>query len=216
VLGNLSLILMARPGDPATHERVLNAKKTAVRAHALTQKLQNLINPAENGEVALPEVTEASCTILPMPNLQAPVRTQPSRACGPSRILILDDEEAICLLVASALDASGFEVTPATSVAVALQACEEAMRDGEPFSLVICDLSLPGDLSGIQAMQKIRAIDPEIKAIVSSGYDGDPVMRDCRKHGFTAAMAKPYEISKLVRTVGEVLSGETANIRKTA
>ena len=216
VLGNLSLILMARPGDPGTHERVLNAKKTAVRAQVLSQKLQALIKPNENGDATIPEVTDASFTILPMPSLQAPARTQPSRVSGPSRILILDDEEAICLLVASALDASGFEVTPATSVATAVRACEEALHAGEPFSLVICDLSLPGDLNGIQALQKLREIDPDIKAIVSSGYDGDPVMRDCRKHGFNAAMAKPYEISKLVRTVGEVLTGDTAAIRKSA
>jgi PAS domain S-box-containing protein len=216
VLGNLSLILMARPGDPGTHERVLNAKKTAVRAQALSQKLQSLANPGENDEMPVPEATGVSCTILPMPNMQAPAKVEPSRAAGPSRILILDDEDAICLLVASALDASGFEVTPATSAAAAIRACEEATHSGQPFSLVICDLSLPGDMNGIQAFQKLRAIDPDIKAIVSSGYDGDPVMRDCRKHGFSAAMAKPYEISKLVRTVGEVLSGGTASIRKSA
>jgi PAS domain S-box-containing protein len=216
VLGNLSLILMARPGDPATHERVLNAKKTAVRAQALSQKLQSIANSDENDETTAPAEADLSRTILPMPNMQPPVKAELSPASGPSRILILDDEEAICLLVSSALDASGFEVTPAISVSAAVRACEEAMHDGAPFSLVICDLSLPGDLNGIQALQKLRTIDPDIKAIVSSGYDGDPVMRDCRKHGFTAAIAKPYEISKLVRTVGEVLSGETAAARKSA
>jgi CheY-like chemotaxis protein len=216
VLGNLSLILMARPGDPATHERVVNAKKTAVRAQALSQKLQSLVNSDEADETAESDGADMSRTILPMPNMQPPVKAELSPVSGPSRILILDDEEAICLLVSSALDASGFEVTPAMTVSAAVRACEEAMHDGARFSLVICDLSLPGDLNGIQALQKLRAIDPNIKAIVSSGYDGDPVMRDCRKHGFTAAIAKPYEISKLVRTVGEVLSGDTATVRKSA
>ena len=216
VLGNLSLILMARPGDPATHDRVLNAKKTAVRAQALSHQLQALVNPPDEEHHADPDAPDQSCTILPMPNLNPPLRMQPARTSGPSRILILDDEEAICMLVASALDASGFEVTPATSVAVALHACEEAVQSGKTFSLVICDLSLPGDTDGLQALQKLRAIDPHIRAIVSSGYDSDPVMRDCRLHGFNAAMAKPYDISKLVRTVGEVLAGDAAAFRKTA
>jgi CheY-like chemotaxis protein len=140
----------------------------------------------------------------------------PAMTNGPSRILILDDEEAICMLVASALDASGFEVTSATSVAAAVRACDEATQNGERFSLVICDLSLPGDTDGIQALKQLRALDPNIKAIVSSGYDSDPVMRDCSRHGFDAAVAKPYEISKLVRVVGEVLAGDAAAIRKTA
>ena len=216
VLGNLSLILMAQPGDPATHERLLNAKKTAVRAQVLSQQLQTFVNPGDDEEDARPEAPSLNCTILPMSNLNPPLQMQPPARSGPSRILILDDEEAICLLVASALDASGFEVTSATSVAMALQACEEAVESRQPFSLVICDLSLPGDTDGIQALQKLRAIDPAIRAIVSSGYDSDPVMRDCRKHGFNAAMAKPYEISKLVRTVGEVLGGDAAAFRKTA
>ncbi len=216
VLGNLSLILMARPGDPATHGRVLTAKKTAVRAQVLSQKLQSLIQPGEGDETVSSGRADVGCTILPMPIMQAAPKLESSHPSGPSRILILDDEEAICLLVASALDASGFEVTPATSTAIAIQACEEATRSGQPFSLVICDLSLPGDMNGIQALQKLRTIDPDIKAIVSSGYDGDPVMRDCRKHGFGAAVAKPYEISKLVRTVGDVLSGDAATIRKSA
>ena len=216
VLGNLSLILMARPGDPATHERVVNAKKTAVRAQALSQKLQSIVNQPESGEPVATEMTDMACTILPMPSMSPAESVQPSASLRPARILILDDEEAICMLVASALDASGFEVTPATSVAAAVRACDEAMRAGERFSLVICDLSLPGDTGGIEAMQQLRALDPNIKAIVSSGYDGDPVMRDCRKHGFDAAMAKPYEISKLVRTVGEVLAGDAATVRKIA
>jgi PAS domain S-box-containing protein len=219
VLGNLSLILMSHPGDPATHERVLTAKKTAVRAQALSQRMQSLIRPEEpSNATALetPDMTEENRTILTMPNVSAPSKISPSRSAGPARILILDDEEVICMLVASALDASGFEVSSATSVSSALQSCEEAVHKGTPFSLLICDLSLPGEVHGTQALKQLRAIDPALKAIVSSGYDGDPVMRDCRKHGFNAAMPKPYDINKLVRCVGEVLAGGADDLRKSA
>jgi CheY-like chemotaxis protein len=216
VLGNLSLILMARPGDPATHDRVVNAKKTAIRAQTLSQKLQSLITTEGNEDPTPQEMPDAACTIVPMPKMNVQAGKQTSSPRGPSRILVLDDEEAICMLVASALDASGFEVTPATSVAAALRACDEATRSGENFSLVICDLSLPGEVDGIKALQQLRALDPNIKAIVSSGYDSDPVMRDCRKHGFAAAVAKPYEISKLMRVVSEVLDSDTATARKSA
>ncbi len=216
VLGNLSMILMAQPGDPATHERALNAKKTAVRAQVLSRNLQALVHPENQRTDGSQATSPTGCTIVQMPGAEPPFPVQPVRKPGPSRILILDDEEAIGLLVASALDASGFEVTAATSVGEAVQACQTAMASQAAFSLVICDLSLPGDMDGLQALQKLRAIDPGIKAIVSSGYDSDPVMRDCRRHGFDAAMAKPYEISKLVRVVGEVLNGSAAVLRKTA
>ncbi len=213
-LGNLSLILMGRPGDPKAHERVLSAKKTTLQAQLLNQKLQSLVQPSEDGETATLAMPESKPTILAMPNLN-PTPMRPSPASG-ARVLILDDEEPICMLVATALGASGFEVTPATNVDAALNACEEAVKAGDPFALVISDLSLPGDMNGIEALLRLRAIDPYIKAIVSSGYDGDPVMRDCRKYGFAAAVAKPYEIAKLVRTVREVLSSDAAAIRKSA
>jgi DNA-binding NarL/FixJ family response regulator len=97
-----------------------------------------------------------------------------------------------------------------------LKACEEAKNAGDPFALVICDLSLPGGMDGTQATARLREIDPDIRAIVSSGHNGDPIMCDCRKFGFMAAVAKPYELSQLVRAVGEVLAADSTDIRKSA
>ena len=217
VLGNLSLALMARPGDPGTNERVLNAKRTAIRAQMLSQELQTLLNPSAEEQSAQSEptaITDMNCTILPMPaKSTSTAKAEPER--GPGRILILDDEEAICMLISSVLEASGYEVASAQSVPDALHFCEEAMHTGTPFSLVICDLSLPGEADGIEALKRLRNLDPEIKAIVSSGYDTDPVMRECRKFGFNAAIAKPYDVGKLIRIVGSVLTKE-ADLLKTA
>lgn len=222
VLGNLSLVLMARPGDPTMHQRLIEAKKTAIRAQMLSHEMQALINPEPDGKPAHPETSDSptmpdmNCSILPMPTMTPAANVPPERAPGPPRILILDDEETICMLVSSVLDASGFKVTSATSVAAALQSCKEATDSGTPFSLVICDLSLPGDVDGVHAVQDLRLIDPNIKAIVSSGYDTDSAMRDPRKFGFSAAMSKPYDIARLVRTVGETLSADETSLRKSA
>ncbi len=206
LLGNLSLALMARPGDPMTNDRVLNAKKSAIRAQLLSQEMQSFLNPtADEPPTETPSAkTDMTCTILPMPANAAPTkRTEP--APGPSRVLILDDEEAICMLVSSVLEASGYEVCTAVTVPDALHLCEDALHSGSPISLVICDLSLPGETDGIEALRQMHAIDPDIRGIVSTGYDSDPVMRDCRRFGFCAAMAKPYDVGKLIRTVGSVL-----------
>ena len=212
LLGNLSLALMARPGDPATHERVLNAKKTTLRAQVLSHQFQSYLSPSTDDPTATPAqpaITDMNCTILPMPpSSPATVRTPPPP--GPARILILDDEEAICMLITSVLESSGYAVSSAVSASEAVHACEEAHHAGSPFSLVICDLSLRGEEDGIEALRQIRAIDPDVKAIVSSGYDSDPVMRDCRKFGFCASMAKPYDVGKLIRTVGSVLKQDAS------
>jgi CheY-like chemotaxis protein len=55
-------------------------------------------------------------------------------------------------------------------------------------------------------VRRLRAIDPTVRAIVSSGYAMDPVMAKFRDHGFCAMIAKPYEIAALARVVAEVLA----------
>ena len=221
IIGNLSLILMSSPSDPLNQERILNAKRTAVRAHALTHRLQQLASGEDSRTDTTDESPATERTIVRMPNPNISASSGPSPISTPPaphtpRILVLDDEDAICALVATALNSMGFEVTEATSAAHALRACADALKQGHAYDLVISDLSLPGDLSGSEAVTRLRDIDPRIKAIVSSGYENDPIMTDCRRHGFAAAIAKPYDIAKLSRTVREVLSSGAAEIRKTA
>ena len=52
----------------------------------------------------------------------------------------------------------------------------------------------------------MRALDPKVKAIVSSGYSSDPVLANFRDHGFNGRIAKPYQIVDFVRVVRQVLS----------
>lgn len=201
IIGNLSLILMSAGQDTTTHERVMSAKKNALRAQEMTRKLQSLTKDTDTTPDTSTEPSPG--TIVPMPNFNTP----PTPAKKTSRVLVLDDEEAICALVSSALTAMGYDVTEATTVPAALLACEQAMKANRRFHLIISDLSLPGDLSGHEAVARIRDIDPQIKAIISSGYDSDPIMTRFRDHGFSGAISKPYEIAKLNRVVSEVLAG---------
>ena len=221
IIGNLSLILMSSPSDPANHERIVNAKRTAVRVQALSQNLQALANgeqtessTQETMHTTAPTIVRMSPATTDQPVSSAPVNR--SAAPGKPRILILDDEEAICALLVTALGSMGFDATEATSVRVAIQECQTALSEGRPFDLVISDLSLPGEMSGKDAVAQLRAIDPHLIAIVSSGYDSDPIMSDCRNHGFAGAIAKPYDIGKLARTVREVLATNREAIRKSA
>ncbi len=201
IIGNLSLILMSANQDTSTHERVMSAKKNSLRAQEITRKLQALTKGEGETE---PDISTAPApgTIVHMPK----PGTSKSPSKNNARVLVLDDEEAICALVSSALSSMGYDVAEATSVPAALLACEQAMNAGRRFHLVISDLSLPGDLSGNEAVARLKDIDPEIKAIISSGYDSDPVMTHFRDHGFDGAVSKPYEISKLSRIVSEVLA----------
>jgi two-component system cell cycle sensor histidine kinase/response regulator CckA len=66
------------------------------------------------------------------------------------------------------------------------------------------DLTIPGGMGGKEAVQKILAIDPEAKVIVSSGYSNDPVMSNFKDYGFCSAIAKPYKIQELKKRISQI------------
>jgi signal transduction histidine kinase/ActR/RegA family two-component response regulator len=132
-----------------------------------------------------------------------PVPMAPS---GAARVLVLDDEEAICMLVTCALEELGYKVTESNDGTQAIAAYEKAMKDGLPYDLFISDLTIPGGMGGQETIKRLLEIDPDIRAIVSSGYANDPVMSRHEEYGFCGMIAKPYEIDALGRKVAEVLA----------
>ena len=63
-------------------------------------------------------------------------------------------------------------------------------------------------MGGQAAMEKLLVIDPQVKAIVSSGYSEDPIMAEFARYGFSGVIAKPYRISELSKVLDKVLSTE--------
>ncbi|HBM79650.1 MAG TPA: hypothetical protein DD426_02230, partial [Clostridiaceae bacterium] len=59
------------------------------------------------------------------------------------------------------------------------------------------DLTIPGGTGGTEALKRITAINPEVKAIITSGYPNDPVITDYKKYGFKGAIVKPFNASEL-------------------
>ena len=196
VLGNDSLILMAGQTDQATQDRALNAKKTALRAQEISRKLHALAR-GEDYSTLPPEPTIAP-TIVQMP-------PPPATGSRP-RILILDDEEAICSLLSAVLTPLGCDVVEATTPDAAISACGDAVQKNARFDLVITDLSLSDDMDGTAAVAVLKKIDPQIKAIITTGHNADPILLRYREYGFVGALSKPYEIAKIERLVFQVLA----------
>ena len=74
---------------------------------------------------------------------------------------------------------------------------KKAIDSGNPFEVVILDLTVKRGLGGKDAVKKILEIDPQAKAIVSSGYSNDPVITHFREYGFIEALPKPYTVKGL-------------------
>ena len=82
------------------------------------------------------------------------------------------------------------------------------MNSREPVDAVILDLTVPGGMGGQEAIKKIAAVNPSVKAIVSSGYSSDPVMSDCDIYCFSAVLKKPYNFHKLNASLNNFISGK--------
>lgn len=121
------------------------------------------------------------------------------------RILFMDDEESIRRVIGELLRRFGHDVTVARDGAEAVDLYTSAMESSAKFDLVILDLTVPAGVGGKAAMDQLRAIDPGVRAVVSSGYSNDPVMSDFRSHGFMGVIAKPYSPDDLLRVVNESL-----------
>jgi two-component system, cell cycle sensor histidine kinase and response regulator CckA len=127
---------------------------------------------------------------------------------GKGRLLVMDDEELIRDLASELLTALGYEVVLAKDGAEAIAFYRGALGSGRPFDLVIMDLTVPGGMGGQEAIRKLRAIDPGIKALVSSGYSNDHVMANFQEHGFLGVLPKPYGIQQVGKALREALEGK--------
>ena len=134
--------------------------------------------------------------------------SQPAeRFQGQGRVLLLDDEPTVRRAVARMIERLGYEPEETADGAAAVASYQAALTAGRPFQAVIMDLTIPGGMGGKEAMIRLRQIDPEIRAIVSSGYSTDPVMANYLDHGFRAVIVKPYQIDDLARVLSAVLDG---------
>ena len=81
----------------------------------------------------------------------------------------------------------------------------KAASSGEPFGLVITDLTIPGSLSGVEIKDLLRTIDPGVRVIVASGYSNKPFMADYLRYGFDEAIPKPFVLRAVASAIHRVL-----------
>jgi CheY-like chemotaxis protein len=119
----------------------------------------------------------------------------------------MDDNAPVREFVNQAMPYLGFEVACARDGAEAVELYKQAKAAGQPFDIVIMDLTIPGGIGGEEAIQQLLEIDSDVKAIVASGYSNEPVMADFRRYGFSGVLPKPYGIKELQQALHEVMNG---------
>jgi PAS domain S-box-containing protein len=124
--------------------------------------------------------------------------TPAARTSGKVRLLLLEDEELVANMAVHMLRHLGYEdVEHAREGTEAIERFRRARESGAPFDLSILDLTVKGGTGGKDVIKTLIEIDPAVRAIVSSGYSGDPVMSRFAEYGFCGSLPKPYGIREL-------------------
>ena len=118
----------------------------------------------------------------------------------------MDDELMIREITGEMLRHLGYDVECAENSDQTLDLYHQGIKSNKPYDAAILDVHIPDGVGGIETLQRLRTIDPGVKAIVSSGYSMDSVMTDYRKYEFAGCLAKPYRLEKLEKTLHDVLT----------
>jgi PAS domain S-box-containing protein len=175
----------------------LASSYSIIRRHDGYIEVESVVNTGTTFLIYLPASTQD--ITRPIPENEVAV------AGEGTKILLMDDEENILKVVGEMLEYSGYRVALAKDGVDAIGFYREALYSGDPFEVVIMDLTVPGGMGGQEAIAHLRDIDPRVKTIVSSGYANDPVMADFERFGFCGVVAKPFKLNDLNAVLRKVL-----------
>src|SRR5712691_115281 len=155
------------------------------------------------------EVDVGTTVVIYLPASQKATVSAPTHPSiplsGSGRILVVDDEEMVRNLLRQLLERLGYTVECVEDGTEAVGAYQRAQAAGQPFAVVILDYAIPGGMGGLETLTRLRVIDPQVTALISSGYANNPVMADWAHYGFSGVVAKPYTIAQLQEALQNVL-----------
>lgn len=124
---------------------------------------------------------------------------------GSGRVLLLDDDAAVREVSADIMRFLGYQVDCTDNGDDTIRKYADALLSGKPYRIVILDLTIPGGMGGLETLRILRDVDPDVRAVVTSGYTNDPILVDFRQYGFSGAVVKPFEVSDLAEALARSL-----------
>ncbi len=141
------------------------------------------------------------------PNQQQPQEQSSLPAKGGSgRILVMDDELLVRRVFGKALEHLGYDCELVEDGQAAIDAFDAAKSESRPFAAVILDLTVPGGMGARETLAELRLRDPNVRAVVASGYADDPLLDDPAQAGFAGFLPKPVTVPQLAEALAQTLS----------
>jgi PAS domain S-box-containing protein len=142
---------------------------------------------------------------LPITVQSPPVAASPppSVSASSETILLVDDEAMIIEVGSRMLEKMGYVVLTAAG---GKQAVDLLKKHGQGIDLVILDMIMP-EMSGSETFNRIKALTPDVRVLLSSGYSVDGQAAEILQRGCEGFIQKPFDIETLSAKVREVLNG---------
>ncbi len=172
---------------------------TAVTRHHGTMTVRSKVNVGTEFKIYLP----ASEKIAPG-NWTGPVQL-PRK--GEGSILVVDDQDGVRSVAVKILETLGYDVISALTGEDALQLYTNRLHSGNPISVVLMDMTLPGGMSGEDTTEEMRRLDPNVRTIATSGYFEQGAEERLRGRGYIGILPKPYTIEKLSAALQSAFGG---------
>jgi two-component system, cell cycle sensor histidine kinase and response regulator CckA len=154
-------------------------------------------------------VGEGTTFTVFMPQADKPAEVQARRAptlrFGTGRVLFMDDDEKICALTSTMLQSLDYKFDIARNGEEAIKFYQRYLNIGRPYDAVIMDITVVGGMGGEECFHTLKALDPDVRAIVSSGYDNDDMAQRFLDLGFCGYLTKPYRVTDLGKVIKAVL-----------
>jgi|GEM_PF-3411353 len=120
-------------------------------------------------------------------------------------ILVMDDEPDSVQPVCDMLEDFGHRVKIAKNGLEAFEIYERSLHSEGKIDVVIIDIIVRGGMGGAELITRLRRLDPNVRAIVSSGNSIDELMKDYAHHGFSSAIAKPYKVEEMETLIHKIM-----------
>lgn len=201
--GNTALLLHNKivAADTVVRRLLDPIASAAGRIHSICRSLQR-----HEAAGTVPEEETVPVMLEARPDAAAVTPVARARRNGSvKKILVMDDEALMRDVMDRLIRHCGYIPVLAEDGHEALWLYQREMDRNDPFDAVILDLVVKNGMGGRETMERLRQIDPHVRAAIASACAYDPAMRDFRHSGIAAVLEKPFTLNELQRCLQKLL-----------